>query len=120
MPRKRSRSNSVLPMTPKPTLTNLLNLHRRTKRKSSEVAGEMREAISNAVDNKHLHRGAFNTIKRMFLLPDEKLAEELTFLLAYLDLSGINDRVEKVGRLPLGDDVDTSNVVRLPAEAAAE
>ena len=60
-------------------------------------------------------------------MTDEKLAECMTHLEYYLDVSGINERVEKVGRLDLGDGPAeetedeppvTGNVVPLQQQAA--
>jgi hypothetical protein len=115
------RSSQVVPVTPEGTLKSLLNMAKKAKRETADVNGNLREAVSNAVDNKHLHRTAFNITKRLFAMPDEKLAECHHHLMAYLDSSGIDERVEKVGRLPLDD--DDTNVVELksePAQAAAE
>ena len=110
----RKKAEQVLPLTPASTLVNLLNLHRRTIGKVGELNDEVGQAISGAVQNKHLHRGAFNIVKRLYLMQDEKLAELKFHLDAYFDQSGIDARVEKVGRLPLNDD----NVVDLKADAA--
>lgn len=113
----RQQDDQALPVTPQTALVGLLNLQRRSKGKVSEINDEVREAVTNAVENKHLHRGAFNFVKRLYPMQDEKLAEFMYHLTAYLDSSGISDRVEKVGRLPLGDDDGKGgeNVVELAA-----
>jgi hypothetical protein len=113
MPRSKVSRSDVLPVTPANILNSLLSLDKRTKKKVDDLNGELREAIAGAVRTKHLHVGAFKTIKRMQRLEDSALAEEYYHLMAYLDSSGITDRVDAVGRLPLGDE----NVVELREEA---
>lgn len=112
-----ARSSQVVPVTPEGTLVSLLNSAKRAKGKVADINEEVRTSVSNAVDNKHLHRKAFNSVKSAFPMTDEKLAEWHHHLMYYLDASGINERVEKVGRLPLDD--DDTNVVELKSEAAA-
>lgn len=115
--KKRTASAGVVPVTPEATLKSLLGMAKRAKSQVADVNGNLREAVTNAVDNKHLHRGAFNITKRLFAMPDEKLAEAHHHLMAYLDSSGIEERVKKVGRLPLGDKDD--NVVELKSASEA-
>jgi hypothetical protein len=114
---KAAKSSEVVPATPEATLTSLLRSAKAAKRKVGEINTEVREAVSNAVEHKHLHRGAFNVAKRLFAMPDEKLAECMYHLEHYLEVSGINERVKKVGALPLGDRGD--NVVEMNNQQAA-
>ena len=113
----RKKSVEIVLTTPAVTLVSLLNLARRSNHKVSEINSTVQEAVSNAVNDKRLHRAAFNIVKRLYSMPDEKLAECLYHLTAYLQHSGINDRVEKVGRLPLNDDA-ADNVVSIDKHAA--
>lgn len=116
----KKKVQQVLPLTPQGTLMSLLNTHRRTRNKVGELNDEASTAISNAVENKHLHRGAFNFVKRLYVMQDEKLAELMYHLEAYFDDSGINERVAKVGRLPLDDNGDGKVVSIKSNEKAAE
>ena len=84
-------------------LTALLRAAKKTKEKTAGLSGELGQMVANAVENDHLHRKAFSFTKQLHQMPDEKLAETMTHFLYYLDASGINARVEKVGRLELGD-----------------
>lgn len=96
----------VVGVTPERELKALLKKAKDTKRETSELSGTFGQAVANAVENKHLHRKAFNITKGLHQMADEKLAETMMHLEHYLEVSGINERVKKVGRLPLGDQAD--------------
>ena len=84
-------------------LKALLRASKKTKEQTSALSGELGQMVANAVENDHLHRKAFSFTKQLHQMPDEKLAECMAHLMFYLDAAGINERVEKVGRLDLGD-----------------
>lgn len=107
---------AVLPLTPANVLINLLKQSVRTSKQVGEINEEMRGALATAKERHHLHTGAFGVVRRMHGMSDEKLAEFHHYLMTYLDTSGIEARVAKVSRLPLGD--DDGKVV--PMASAAE
>lgn len=109
--------------TPGNKVKSLLRAAKKTKEQTQSIAGEYGQMVANAVENDHLHRKAFSFAKQLHQMTDEKLAECLTHLDYYLDVSGVNDRVAKVGRLDLGDqpgeeveEVLPDNVHRIAAE----
>lgn len=121
MAKKKTRADQVVPVTTEEQLKRVLNADRRIGNKTRELADELREVVSNAVEHKHLHRAAFNIVKRLHRMDDEKLAEAMHHFEHYLEAAGINKRVEAVMRLPLEDDEKISdNVVAMQQQAAAE
>ena len=71
-----------------------------------ELNGAMREKIGYAKDHNGLHTGAFSDVRRLFKMRDkpEKLAERYRTFLAYMEMSGLNEIINGVSRLPLSDD----------------
>lgn len=85
---------------------NLKTLLRRVesyKKQTDTTVGQLREEIANAVETKHLHKGAFAFIRKCRNMTPEKLSEFLDHVDHYLEVSGENDRADSVGRLPLND-----------------
>lgn len=80
-------------------LRTLLRFATKTQKDISELAGTVGEKIASAVENDNLHRKAFNIVKGLHKLEDEKLADALDYLDHYLDISGCRDRAAKVLRL---------------------
>jgi hypothetical protein len=85
-------------------LNSLLKHGRSTSKQVAELTGSHREKIAYAKDKHGLHTGAFAIIKRWDRKESEVLLEEYTHLQAYLDLSGIREKMESVTRLDIGDD----------------
>lgn len=103
----------------------LKSLLRRCKKAYKDVRGIVSEkgaAIANATEHDHLHKGAFAVCERLERLTDEKLAEWKAHFDDYFVKMGLEDRVNSVERLPLGDDADkqkpSGKVV--PLQQAAE
>lgn len=90
-------------ITPANKLKSLLKKAKDTSRDTRELSGSLGQAVANAVEHDHLHRKAFNIVKTLNAMEPEKLAETMYHLEHYLEVSGINERVAKVGRLDLGD-----------------
>lgn len=84
-------------------LNSLLKHSRSTGKQVSELTGSHREKIAYAKDKHGLHTGAFAIIKRWDRKEPEALLEEYTHLQAYLDMSGIRERMESVTRLDIDD-----------------
>jgi hypothetical protein len=71
------------------------------KAEADSSNGSMREKIAYAVEHNHLNKGVFALIRRLDKLEAEKLLIFLEDLELYLDFSGLNDRADSVGKLPL-------------------
>jgi hypothetical protein len=84
-------------------LNSLLKHGRSTSKQVAELTGSHREKIAYAKDKHGLHTGAFAIIKRWDRKEPEALLEEYTHLQAYLDLSGIREKMESVARLDIGE-----------------
>lgn len=94
------------------TLNDLLKFDDSRKGIMDGANGELREAIANAVDKKHLHKKAYVTVKAMHRFKsDEALKLYVENLLAYMDMAGITKRIEAVGDLPLGEEADSEDEV---------
>jgi hypothetical protein len=117
-------AKDVALVTSEKKLRALLKKARDCKKEMSGISGELGQAVANAVENDYLHRKAFSFCRQLDAMTDEKLAEYMTHLEHYLEVSGLNARVEKVSRLPLGDQPGEtegrpSNITRLQPQAAA-
>lgn len=89
-------------------LKKLLKSAETTQNEVDGLVGEHREAIANAVERHHLHKGAFADTKKISRMiakrGAEHAAEYWDTLLAYLDLSGVMGKITAVGKLPLDGD----------------
>lgn len=70
---------------------------------TAELTGSLREKIGYAVDKQGLHKKAFATIRQLDKMEPEKLLEYWTHLQAYMDMSGVKERMDSVGTLALDD-----------------
>ena len=119
--------DSVLDALPKLTTTiiserelnKLLNADNRFKGEIDGVVGQLREEIKFAVENKHLHKGAYADLKRYDRMEPEKLAERFLTLLAYMRMRGLFTRINSVERLDLGDEPPADDDEAKPAKAKA-
>lgn len=72
------------------------------KTRADSHNGKLREAIAQAVQHQHLNKKVFGLIRQLDKLEPETLLVYLEDLEHYLDISGLNDRADSVGKLPLG------------------
>jgi len=84
-------------------LNGLLKHNRSISKQTAALTGELREKIAYAKDKHGLHTGAFAIIKRWDKKEPEALLEEYTHLMAYLDMTGIKERMDSVTRLDLDE-----------------
>lgn len=72
------------------------------KGRADSQNGKLREAIAQAVQHQHLNKEVFALIRRL----DKKEPEALLLFLEdfddYLEKTGLHDRADSVGKLPLG------------------
>jgi len=70
------------------------------------ITGALREKIGYAKEKANLHTGAFSMVRRLWKKKKspEKLAEEYRTFLAYMEKSGLNEIINGVSRLPMGDE----------------
>jgi len=87
-------------------LKSLLASSKKAKKDIAEISGPLGQRIAKAIEENHLHRKAFNIVKSLHPLEDEKLLECLDCLDHYLDISGLRDRAAKVQRLGLDQPAD--------------
>ncbi len=121
---------SKAPVTGVKTLKDLLGLARRTKEKTSELAGELGSAIRTAVENKHLHRKAFRSVIAEDRMEPDALADFYDAQDYYRDVLGLVERAKSAPRLPIAekdedeeaDEGRSSKVtpIRAPSSVAAE
>lgn len=85
----------------KQALNGLMRSCANFKADADSATGSMREKIAYAVEHNHLNKQVFALIRRLDKLEPEKLLTFLEDLELYLDFSGLNDRADSVGKLPL-------------------
>lgn len=85
-------------------LNKLLDADNGYKEEISDVVGTLREKIGNAVENDHLHKGAYADLKKFDRIKTaEKLSEHFLTLLAYMKMRGLFERINSVQRLDLDE-----------------
>lgn len=77
-------------------LKTLLAQTRSTKKEIEALTGDLREKIANAVENQHLDKKAFATLRQLDRMEPEKLHGYWHTLLVYMDMSGLMKRIESV------------------------
>ena len=90
---------TTLLMPPTQTVQSLANEKRRTKKKLSEIAGDLGTSVKSAVDKKHLDKTAFAIATRLDALSDDKLAVTYYHLLRYMDDLDIPNRASAQGQM---------------------
>ncbi len=90
-------------LMPRQALVKLLNLSRATSKEVAELNGELREEIGNAKERRGLHTKAFSVMGWCWRKEPEKVAEFWYHLNHYMKESGLLEKIEKIGRLPLND-----------------
>ena len=98
-------AQQTMVLVPKTALLALLKQDDNYKRDIDGLTGELREAIGNAVEKKHLDKKAYALLKRFHReKSNEKLASLWNTLLAYMEMAGVLERIASVEALPLGGD----------------
>lgn len=86
-------------------LKSLLAAARSAAEDSHEITSSLGGKIASAVENDHLHKKAFSTLRMMDKLTPEKLRNYWDTLEYYVDISGLGDRAASAPALPLdGED----------------
>lgn len=91
---------------------DLKNLLRRCTTDANQIGtinGTLRERIADAVEKKHLDKKAFALLRRLDKMENEDLATFWDNFLAYMDMAGLNERIESVGKLPLPEPTEKEN-----------
>lgn len=96
----------VRQLTPEKDLQNLLRQCKGHEKNIAEYVGSLREKIGNAVEKKHLHKGAFATIRKLDKMEPEQVAAWLDHFNHYLDVSGIQKRADDAPALDLEGEKD--------------
>lgn len=74
------------------------------KEELDSVTGSLRAEIKLAVEKHHLDKEMFAILKKFNRWTPEKLADKWPVLLAYMDMAGLMEKIDSVGRLDLGDE----------------
>lgn len=121
MARKKQEAEPVeetVRLISKNKLKSLLSSSQKAKEDCSEINGALGEEIKSAIEKNHLHRPAFNVIKRCYSWSPEKLREFWDHLNAYWEMSDLEKKADSAPRLPMNDDsfgAEDDNVHRLQA-----
>ena len=102
--------SEVLTMIPAKRLASILTLDRKTKKATSELAGELGSEIAAVCEKYGTNRKALGMIRVLNRMEPEKLAAFLDHFDYLLDVSGLEKRAESFQRLPLSEpetEVDT-------------
>lgn len=89
-------------------LKQLLKTANESHKNMQEISGTLGQQIADAVENNHLHKKAFATLRSMDRMTPQKLADFWDTLQYYVDISGLGDRAASAPKLPMdaGDDED--------------
>ena len=99
---------------------DLRNLLRRCTTDANQIGtinDTLRERIADAVEKKHLDKKAFALLRRLDKMENEDLATFWDNMLAYMDMAGLSERIESVGKLPLPEPAEKVETEE-PAEGA--
>lgn len=113
-------------LTPGNTLTGLLRECRGLAAESASINGSLREKIAYAKEHKHLNPPAFAMLRRFDKMEAEKASILYYDFMAYMESSGVLEKIESVGRLPLEGEAhaapakDETGGARKPRAAAAK
>lgn len=86
-------------------LRNLIKSIKIIEGDKDEASELISKKIKDAATKKNLDKKAFALIRRFDKMENEKLAAFWDNLEAYMDMAGLYERIESVGKLPLGDTV---------------
>jgi hypothetical protein len=106
-------------------LRTLLRAANDAHKDQREIAGGLGQKIADAVENEHLHKKAFSTLRMADRMTPEKLADWWDTLQYYIDVSGLAERAASAPRLRLEpdaeeDDADKGKVTPIRPQQAAE
>ncbi len=97
-----AKKQATLVLISPQALKGLLREDDKYKGDIDSLTGELREAIGNAKEKKHLDTKAYALLKRFHReKSNEKLANLWSTLLAYMEMAGVMDRINSVSELPL-------------------
>lgn len=120
-------AESTTKLVSAPTLKNLMKSARSLKESTDDLTTAYASEVREAVDKKHLHKKAYNTIRMLDRMTPEKLADFMEHFDHMFEVSGLEQRAESAQRLPMGDgpgekdeeDGQTDKVKKLAEEAGA-
>lgn len=98
--------SEVSPQIGKNKLRGLLRAANDAHKDQREIAGGLGQKIADAVENEHLHKKAFATLRMADRMTPEKLADWWDTLQLYMDLSGLAERAASAPRLRLEPDAE--------------
>ena len=132
MARAKKDDKTAFPVVNEKRLKDLMKSKRLAGQNVAEINGNIGQAIREASEKHHLHKGAFGWICRLDRLEPEKLRDWLDHFEYMLDASGLRGRSEAVMKMPgmdanqasekkdgdeEDDGVSDANVAKFPAAA---
>lgn len=97
-------------------LRELLKMNRSAKADIDEISTQLSTAVREAAEKKHLHLGAWRTIKGLDRLEPEKLADWWDHFQHMWEVSGLRERAESAPRM----DLDKPEPTELEADEAEQ
>lgn len=82
-------------------LKNLLKAAMSAAQDSHEITSSLGGKIASAVENDHLHKKAFGTLRMMNKMTPERLSDYWDTLQFYVDISGLGERAASAPKLRL-------------------
>lgn len=90
-------------LVPAKTLTDLLKASRHTKESIVDLTTDYAGKVAKAVDEKHLHKKAYNVIRMLDRMTPEKLADFKEHFDHMYEASGLAEREASAPRLEMGE-----------------
>lgn len=91
------------PLVPAATVKSLLRSARSLKESTDDLTSAYATEVREAVDKKHLHKKAYNTIRMLDRMTPEKLADFMEHFDHMFEVTGLEERANSAQRLPMGD-----------------
>lgn len=99
-------------------LKEVLKARRQAREDRKSINDNLAAKVGEVVGDKlYLDRVMFPVVEKLFNMKDERLAYHYDNLMHMLDISGINDRAAKVGRLPITNE-QPKNVTAFPKQTS--
>ena len=121
MAKKRKTGTEEAAQIGEKKLRQLLKEAKSASQDAHEITSSLGGKIASAVENDHLHKKAFATLRMLDKMTPEKLADYWDTLLYYMDISGLDERAKSAPRLSLengkGEDGEEDDEEAPAAEA---
>lgn len=82
------------------------------KSKMQSISGELGERVKNAVENGHLHKGAFGLMVKLYRMEEDRRADFIRSIILYLDICREQSLFGQEHVSDLVDDADLADMAR--------